>query len=70
MPTEPSQQPRADTVYGRFRALPPHRRVIIGVVGIGLSILGLVMSDAAEQQTQPPPRPAAAAPAASAEPQS
>lgn len=39
---------RARTVWGRYKQLPPHKRVIMGVIGAGLSITALLLLEQQE----------------------
>ncbi len=62
----PEAPKRPTSILGRFRALPARQRVIIGVVGMGLSVVGLHFADQAERlgtglDALQPPRTAAGA---------
>ena len=40
---------RERTIAGRFRALPPKQRILLGVLGMVFSYCGLMFSDALEK---------------------
>ena len=40
---------KAKTVLGRFRALPPRKRVLLGFMGVMFSGLGLFLTDPQRQ---------------------
>jgi hypothetical protein len=44
--------PRERTIFGRFRALPPKQRMLLGLFGIVFSSAGLYFSDSLERQHQ------------------
>lgn len=44
-------KPRATTVWGRYKALHPRSRILLGLVGVAFSIGGILITD--------PSRPAA-----------
>ncbi|KAL3914931.1 MAG: hypothetical protein SGPRY_007444 [Prymnesium sp.] len=36
--------PRPDSTWGKFKALPARRRVLLGVSGMAVAILGLIVT--------------------------
>ena len=49
--SEPPPPPRASTIGGRFRALDPKQRILLGVFGMVFSGLGLFLSQNLEAAT-------------------
>jgi len=41
---------REKTILGRFRALPPRSRIMLGIVGMGFSTAGLFLSESLEKR--------------------
>ena len=48
--SEPPPPPRASTIGGRFRALDPKQRILLGVFGMVFSGLGLFLSENLEKR--------------------
>ena len=48
--SEPPPPPRASTIGGRFRALDPRQRILLGVFGMVFSGLGLFLSENLEKR--------------------
>ena len=46
----PPPPPRERTIYGRFRALPPKQRVLLGIFGMAFSGCGLMLSNGLEKR--------------------
>ena len=44
-----AREPDRSSLWGRFAALPPRRRVLLGIAGMAFSLLGLALTPTEEQ---------------------